>query len=303
MQISYRHHGNHLVFERSRDEIRLQGLFPETIGPRTDLGAGSILQMQLTGEARSPRNGNRSIGSVPGERMAYVSMVKDRRCHGRLIVVIVKDPITDVLGEVNYLLCSKSPTIRTWVRIRNDSTMPVELDWVFSINLHNLAIGGLMPWYEKTYVHLGYDQWGGEGPWRRYTLEELGLLPSSRPGLSLAWQTSQAPGDMSKALPVGMLEDVETRTVWYWQIDHLSSWYWEIGEDDNNQLYFLAGGPNSPRHSWRKELKPGESVHTVPVAFGCVEGGCQEALAALARHYRNLINDVRLKPYGRAVSY
>jgi alpha-galactosidase len=302
MQISYRHHGNHLVFERSRDEIRLKGLFTDTIQPRPGLEGGSILQVQLTGEDRTLHNGYRNIGSLPGERMVFVSLLKDKRYHGRLIVIILKDPITDVLGEVNYLLCSKSPTIRTWVRIRNDSTVPVELEWAFSLNLHNLAVGGLKPWHDKTYVHLWYDKWGGEGPWRKHTLAELGLLPSSRPGLSLAWQTSEDPQCNRKALPVGMLEDVETRTVWYWQIDHLGSWYWEIGEDDNNQLYFLAGGPNSPRHSWRKELKPGEVVHTVPVAFGCVEGGCQEAMAALARHYRNLVREVSLEPYGQVVS-
>ena len=29
MQIAYKHHSNHLILERSADEIRLLGLFPE----------------------------------------------------------------------------------------------------------------------------------------------------------------------------------------------------------------------------------------------------------------------------------
>jgi alpha-galactosidase len=297
MQISYRHYGNHLVFERNNSEIGLLGLFTEHIWPREDLKSGSTLQMQLTGEVRPFRAGKRGLGSLPGERMMFVSMIEDHRYHGKLIVLILKDPVTQVLAEINYLLCAQSPTIRTWVRVRNDSTTSVGLEWVCSAILHNLATGGSGAWYEKTYVHVWDDELYGEGQWRRLRMEKSGLVRVVYPGFSPGQQIGLGSGYNQTRLSMGMLEDVETKTVWYWQIEHSGGWHWEIGEDDNGQLYLLAGGPDNLHHGYWKELKPGESFHSVPVALGCVQGGGQEALAALTCHYRNLIRGASAAPY------
>ncbi|NMB10653.1 MAG: hypothetical protein GX977_00035 [Firmicutes bacterium] len=304
MQISYRHHGNHLVFERNEDEIRLLGLFTEAIWPREDLRSGSILHMQLTGEVQPLQAGARRICSLPGQRMVFVSMVEDQRYHGKLIVIILKDPVTKVLAEVNYLLCAQSPTVRTWVRVRNDSTASVGLESVYSIMLHNVATGGLGAWHEKTYIHLWHDQLYGKGRWRRLRLglEELGFAHVS-PGFSRTGQTSSPSECSQTTLPMGMLEDVETKTVWYWQIENSGSWHWEIGEDDHSKLYLLAGDLDSLHHGYRKELRPGESYHSVPVALGCVQGGGQEALAALTCHYRNLMRRTVTDPYCSVALY
>ena len=303
MEISYRHHGNHLVFERSADAIRLLGLFTETIWRTKDLQSGSIIQMQLSGEAESLNSQARGIRSLPGERMQFVSMLKDERYHGDLIIIIMKDPVTGVLAEVNYLLCSESPTIRTWVRVRNDSDRSVRLERVYSAILYNLAIGGLRPWNEKTYVHLWYDaEWYEAGQWHRLGLKELGLWRTPYLGISRAWQISSGLR-YNQHLPMAMLEDIETKTVWYWQIEHFGSWHWEIGADQNNQLYFLAGGPDGCHHGWCKELKPGEAFHTMPMAFGCVQGCSEEALAALTRYHKNLVSGAAPESCCQFVSY
>jgi len=303
-QISYRHHGNHLVFERNAQKIKLLGLFDRAIWKTQHLQSGSLLQMQLMGDVRYPNTKPGGISSLTGERMELVSVLKDERCHGGLIVVIMKDPITNVLAEVNYWLCSQSPTIRTWVRVRNDSDTSVRIEFVYSTILYNLATGGVRPWYEKAYVHMWYSDWYEEWKWRRFKLEEMDPLHIPYPGLSRVIQHMCSGYDSkSETLPLGMLEDVETKTVWYWQIEHSPTWHWEIGEDESSQLYLMAGGPNGLHYDLWKELDPGESFRTVPVALGCVQGGYPEALAALELYYQNLISGAAAEPYCLVTSY
>ena len=88
-------------------------------------------------------------------------------------------------------------------------------------------------------------------------------------------------------LPMAYLENRETGSSLYWQIEHNGSWHWEIG-DQNGHLYLALGGPNELYSHWFKTLKQGESFTTVPVAVGVSAKGFDDSMAALTR-YRRLI--------------
>ena len=280
MQIAYKHHSNHLIMERIADEIRLLGLFPQELWPREDLQSGRLMQIRLQGEGRIADPAG--AGEQTPNQMVLVSTFEDHRSHGKLIVIILKDRITGLLAEVNYLLCSWSPTIKTWLRVRNDGVAPILVETVYSTILYNLAAGRLSARPNRTYIHLWHSGWYGAGKWQKVALNDLG-----QPSQQSSRRHDAADRGLNK-VTMGMLEDVETRTVWYWHVEPSSTCYWEFGEDTGGKLYVLAGEAGSFGGGWYGKLAPGEALDTMPVTFGCVQGGRQEALIALDSHYKNL---------------
>lgn len=282
MYIAHKHHGNHLILERIADEIRLLGLFPEKLWPSEDLESGGLTAIRL-GTVRRSASGTENCEPICCQ-LSLVSVFEDYRSLGKLTVLILKDPNTGLLAEVNYLFCSVSPTIKIWLRMRNDGSCPVLVEAVYASVLYNLAVGGLRPRRCRTYIHLWSSNRGGDGKWQALALNELG-----HPSYRISQRYTGGGAGLNR-ITMGMLEDVETRTTWYWQVEPSRTCYWEFGEDDRGMLYVTAGeigglGANLPRN-----LAPGEALDTLPVTFGCVEGGRQEALAALERHYQHLFS-------------
>lgn len=97
-----------------------------------------------------------------------------------------------------------------------------------------------------------------------------------------------------------MVENTRTRVTWFWQIEHNGSWHAEIGQTATRALYAYIGGPDAQHSQAWKNLRPGETYETVPVAMGCVCGGFEEAVAALTRYRRAILlhsrNDSRRCP-------
>ena len=88
-----------------------------------------------------------------------------------------------------------------------------------------------------------------------------------------------------------MVENTRMGVTWFWQIEHNGSWYWEISNAAfrNNyatDVYAWLGGPDDLHAAAWKNLPPGSSYETVPVAVGCVKGGFTEAIAALTNYRR-----------------
>ena len=120
----------------------------------------------------APRAGKQADTADPvPSQLALVSMFEDNRVHGELIVIILKDSVTGLLAEVNYLLCSHSPPSghgcgclwRQYPHPSGDNPCyyPVQSGrW------------RLEPGLDRTYVHLWYSGWYGEGQWQK--------LPSMR---------------------------------------------------------------------------------------------------------------------------
>ena len=64
-----------------------------------------------------------------------------------------------------------------------------------------------------------------------------------------------------------ILETVRQIRVLFFEIDHSGSWHYEIG-DQNCHFYLAVSGPTEIQSHWSKNLKPGDSFTTVPVAVG-----------------------------------
>ena len=273
MQICYSHHGSRLVFRRSTDRIQLLGLFGKTPLPRPYLEGGDILQIQFATRT-AYLAGPSEVHSLSAERMQLVALYEITQSKGDLVVIILKDLTTGILAEVNYLLDYNSPTIRMWIRVRNDGPITLQLHLVRSAILHNLGAGGIMPWHKKTYIYLCQCLGSGGEQWRR--------LPQRKAIGSNSWSAPDV-------LPVGILEDVETGKAWYWFLEHSYLWDWEIGEETAGSLSLWVNDHTPRQNGWRMELQPGSTFKTSPVAFGLVLGGSKQAWKALRAHWRQVL--------------
>jgi alpha-galactosidase len=120
---------------------------------------------------------------------------------------------------------------------------------------------------------------------------EMGFVENERTSWSEAQAGSIGSWSTERYLPMAMAENTKLGLTWFWQIEHNGSWYWEISNvsaRDNNadDVYAYLGGPDDLHSAAWKNLKPGETYQTVPVAVGCVRGGFGEAVEALTRYRR-----------------
>ena len=120
----------------------------------------------------------------------------------------------------------------------------------------------------------------------------MGFVENERTSWSQAQAGSVGSWSSERYLPLAMAENTKLGLTWFWQIEHNGSWYWEISNvsaRDNNadDVYAYLGGPDDLHAAAWKNLKPGETYETVPVAIGCVRGGFGDAVESLT-HYRRL---------------
>jgi alpha-galactosidase len=91
---------------------------------------------------------------------------------------------------------------------------------------------------------------------------------------------------------MGVLINQEKETTYFWQIEHNGSWHWEISDTPGSQIYLQLSGPTEQEHQWWKQLAPGESFISVPVAVGSIQSSSTDAFTqaiAVLTHYRRTI--------------
>ena len=133
--------------------------------------------------------------------------------------------------------------------------------------------------------------WQKEMNFRTNTFPELGFgqtQPTVYQRTSVTFElTNTGNWSTKKYLPMGYLENSEADTSLFWQIEHNGSWHAEIS-DVNNHFYVALSGPTEVQSHWFKQLKPGESFTSVPVAVGVSEGCFDTAMGELTK-YRRMI--------------
>ena len=187
--------------------------------------------------------------------------------------------------------------VRQETTVTNVGKSALTITHLSSAVVGGVATGGKLPWHhaDKVRVHYCRQAWEGEGQWRSGALEELGLYPDSVHPVSTAIQLSSI-GSFSTAsyFPMLVLEDIETGKSWFVQIETAGNWHLEVGyrgEPASGSLFIQADAADERFGDWSKELQPGESFISAPVAFGCCAGGFEEAVAELTKYRR-----VALKP-------
>lgn len=291
--------GLHLVFEVDK-ENRVQLLhfgalsFQEDSLPMAARSRCSLIQLQLTGENRLEHHGLRYLGTLPGERLTYVCHEDSRNAQGRRLTIRQVDRVTGLLAASVFQFYDGVPVVRLSHTLTNPTQEELGIEYVSSLALTGISKEGQRGDEDKLRLHIPHNGWTAELQWTQSTLSQLGFHHASPSGLSSKRIRVTNVGSWSCAeyLPMALLENLESGTSLFWQIEHNGSWHWEIS-DVEHQLTLLAGGPADIEHQWYKCLRPGESFATVPVSVGCTAGGFDSAMGALTQYRRRIRRDNR----------
>ena len=245
------------------------------------LKAARLVELHAVGGDFTGFHGKRLIGTSPADQLRYVSHRKGKGRNASWIEVMQQGAGLRVTSHFHFI--AKTPAFRTWTTVENTAAAPMLIEYVSSLALSGVSREGKGRWSDKMRLHMADNNWCGECQWRSGRLPDFGLNQcydrrgGSCMGLTVANQGTWSTGG---ALPLGVLENVETGESQFWQIEHNGSWHWEIG-DAANELYLRVAGPTYREGLWSKELAEAEVFESVPVSYGVVKGGVQEALRVL----------------------
>jgi alpha-galactosidase len=254
----------------------------------SDDSSGVEVALQCTGE-NSPDQGMKSGVGQPGMRLLFAGKREESARQGKRLVCTHTDANLRLRVESIYESFDGLPVVRRFSRITNEGSSPVGIDFLSSAMLHGLA--DPQNYDRELRIHLAVNSWMAEGQWHTMRPSEMGFVENERTSWSEAQAGSIGSWSTERYLPMAMAENTRLGLIWFWQIEHNGSWHWEISNvsaHDNNadDVYAYLGGPDDLHSAAWKNIKPGETYHTVPVAVGCVRGGFGEAVEALTRYRR-----------------
>jgi alpha-galactosidase len=255
---------------------------------RADTSSGVEVALQCSGE-NSPDQGMKSGVGEPGSRLLFAGRREEATQRGKRLVCMHTDPILKLSVESVYEAFDGIPVVRRYSRVTNRGDSSVGLEFLSSAMLHGLAAP--QSYDRELRIHVALNSWMAEGQWHTLRPSEMGFVENERTSWSEAQAGSIGSWSTERYLPMAMAENIKLGLIWFWQIEHNGSWYWEISNvsaRDNNadDVYAYLGGPDDLHSAAWKNLRPGETYETVPVAVGCVRGGFGEAVEALMRYRR-----------------
>lgn len=240
------------------------------------------------------RHGNKYIVTAPGYRLKYCSHTDQYNDIGRKVVFYLNDEQTDVNVFCHWQFYRDIPVIRCWNRIENNGEEEQTVEYISNFYYEGIEKEGRLRQDEKLRLKIPHNSWQREMNWKEYSLRELGMDLTQKEALqrssSMIRVNNTGNWSTKEYLPLACLENIETRTGIFWQIEHNGSWHWEIG-DRNGHLYLALGGPNEIYSHWVKQLAPGEVFETVPAAVGvsCEKIGksvFEDAVESLTKYRR-----------------
>jgi alpha-galactosidase len=245
--------------------------------------------IHISGENRSAHHGSKLTGGNPGQRLKFIAKTEVQTASGKQIVFEQLDTVYNLKVESFYIFYNNIPVIRRYTRITNMGNSVLPLEYVSSAMLHNFSeISGGKP-QDNLRIHYAINSWQQEAQWKNATPSQLGWENNGDFNLNTVSFTNIGSWSSIKYLPMGMIENRQAGITWFWQTEHNGSWHTELANASNGSSYLYLGGPDAEHHQALKNLAPGETYATVPVALGCVSGGFNEAVAALTQYRRTAL--------------
>jgi alpha-galactosidase len=279
-------------FDLDHGHLRQRSFRPASAGdqpplPRpTHADTGVEVELQATGRNWNEHHAAKLIGGEPGTQLVYAGRQSEKTPGGIHEVLVQTSPPDGLRVESHYLFFDGIPVVRRWTRVENRGTAPIGLDHVSSAMLYGLANPGQRPLEDKLRLHLASNSWECEGQWQTASPAVLGYVDNGNFNLNAIARGNLGSWSSMSYLPLAMAENRDAQVIWFWQIEHDGAWHWELSDTPDRTSYLYLGGPDETFSGAWKQLRPGASYSTVPVAVGCVRGGFDEAVAALTRYRR-----------------
>ncbi len=264
----------------------------EEIKARSLEGSFNLIEVDIAGLDRPlERHGTKYIVTAPGYRMKYKNHKDYHNSLGRKLEFITFDEETGITVTSHIQFFDGISVVRSWSEVLNNGSEVQTLTYISSFNYTGIEKEGILPRDKKMSLKIPHNSWQREMDWQTYTLEELGI-GQSQPVVEQ--RSSKAVGitntgnwSTKEYLPMAFLENIETGSNLFWQIEHNGSWHWEIS-DQSAHLYLALSGPTETESHWFKNLKPGESFLSVPVGVGVNHENFDAAMGELTK-YRRII--------------
>ncbi|MBV9269044.1 MAG: alpha-galactosidase, partial [Acidobacteriaceae bacterium] len=273
-------------------------LLPDSVRADDSVRRWSGLEVGLlcTGED-SPDSGMKQSGGLPGQRLKFIRKHEQQTGGGKLLTLHHTDADLHLDVQSYYEAFEGLLVVRRHVEIGNTGEQPVGIEYLSSAMLHGLA--DPEHYDRELKIWLPYNSWMAEGQWHTFRPSELGFVENMRTSWSQASAGSVGSWSTEKYLPMAVVENTTLGVAWFWQIEHNGSWYWEVSNVAArgiraSDVYAYLGGPDQLHSQAWKNLQPGTTYKTVPVAIGCVRGGFQEAVQALTQYRQQVC--VRKRP-------
>ena len=246
-----------------------------------------LLELQFTGENQLKHRGVKHTGTLPGNRMIYKNHNDEVLQEGRRITLNLVDENTKVNAKIIFQFYNKLPIVRTWTILENKGDESVGIEYISSFSLTGIDRGGVLSREEKMKIHIPRNEWCGEGMWKEFSLEDVGIFHVEDESTNRLLISNTGNWSTCQYAPCGFVENTEISNGLIWQIEHNGSWNYEIS-DIIHMLYLKLSGPSeAENHCW-KELKPNESFESVKVAVASVSGGLQSGIEVLTKYRRSI---------------
>lgn len=251
-----------------------------------------LVEINISGLNRPlERHGNKYIVTAPGYRLKFKDFKDTANQLGRKLEITTFDEETDLEVISHFQFYNGISVARTWTTVINNGCKEVTLEYVSSFALTGIQKEGRLSQDEKMRLRICHNSWQRELQWQEYTLPQLGIelcqpVKDQHSSKAVAF-TNVGNWSAKEYIPMGYLENKETRSALFWQIEHNGSWHWEIS-DQEGHLYLQLSGPSEIESHWCKTLKSGESFESVPCAVGVCLDGFDEAMGELTKYRRKI---------------
>lgn len=212
------------------------------------------------------------------------------------------DGVLNVLYSVNdkglevrseYRIYEGSNALKVTNTVKNVGNTPVDINYISSSFVDNIGGEGELDWFDddKFTVHYCYSSWQKEGQWQASSLSALGV----NSGSVHAWESNVARfssiGSLStkKYYPLVIIEDKESGSSWFTEIEGGTSWEIDVGSMGgyrDGTVFLRSSAADEQNSDWRLTLGAGESYTTLPAVIGCIDGGFDEAVRTLLAYKR-----------------
>ncbi len=251
-----------------------------------------LVEVNISGLNRPlERHGNKYIVTAPGYRLKFKNFKDTANQLGRKLEIITFDEETGLEVVSHFQFYNGISVARTWTTVVNNGSDEVNLEYVSSFALTGIQKEGRLSQDEKMRLRVCHNSWQRELQWQEYTLPELGIElcqpREDQHSSKAAAFTNVGNWSAKEYIPMGYLENRETHSALFWQIEHNGSWHWEIS-DEEGHLYLQLSGPSEIESHWCKKLKISESFESVPCAVGVCMGGFDDAMGELTKYRRKI---------------
>ena len=199
--------------------------------------------------------------------------------------MVQKDEKTGLTTRSRIQFTGTTSVIETWTEVENTGDVPQVLTYVSSFCLNGLTKASVRDWDQAARITVPSNSWYGEFQWREHGLPELGMSKVFHYSTKRLAFDAQGTWNSHEYLPMGYVENVDTKEGWYFSILHNGSWHWELG-DSKDELYLQISGPTENESHWSCELKPGESFSTVHTAVALTDSGFEDAVREMTGYRR-----------------